>query len=173
MTNSRRTPPPLDRRALEDLALRYVARFATTRGKLAEYLARKVRERGWDGPAAADPAAIADRMAELGYIDDRAFAEARARSLARRGYGAGRVGQALKAARIAGEDIAELVEQSGEQALESALAFARRRRIGPFASAPADERGRQRHMAAMLRAGHSFTLARQIVAAAPGDIPEA
>ena len=82
MTNSRRTPPPLDRRALEDLALRYVARFATTRGKLAEYLARKVRERGWDGPAAADPAAIADRMAELGYIDDRAFAEARARSLA-------------------------------------------------------------------------------------------
>ncbi|MDF2493445.1 RecX family transcriptional regulator [Sphingomonas sp.] len=171
MTNSRRPPPPLDRRALEDLALRYVGRFATTRGKLADYLARKVRERGWDGPL-ADPKEIAERMAGLGYIDDRAFAEARARSLARRGYGAGRVGQALKAARIAQDDIGEVIEQSEEQALESALAFARRRRIGPFATLPVDERGRQRHMAAMLRAGHSFTLARRIVAAAPGDVLE-
>ena len=73
--NDRRRPaPPLDAAALDRLALRYVERFATTRGKLADYLRRKVRERGWTGPD-ADPQAIAERMAGLGYIDDRQFAE--------------------------------------------------------------------------------------------------
>ena len=37
---------PLDAAALDRLALRYVERFATTRGKLADYLRRKMRERG-------------------------------------------------------------------------------------------------------------------------------
>ena len=89
-SRSSRPPPPLDARALEQLALRYVERFATTRGKLAHYLARKIRERGWDGPP-ADPQAIAERMAGYGYVDDRAYAEAKARALTRRGYGARRV----------------------------------------------------------------------------------
>ena len=47
----RRPVPPLDRAALERLALRYVERFATTRGRLTDYLKRKIRERGWDGDA--------------------------------------------------------------------------------------------------------------------------
>ena len=64
------------------MALRYVERFATTRGKLAAYLSRKIRERGWAGEP-IDPAIVAERMATLGYVDDRLFAEARARSLAR------------------------------------------------------------------------------------------
>jgi len=56
------------------MALAYVARFATSRGKLVRYLDRKVRERGWagtaDGRAAAqaanalDAAAAALRFAE-------------------------------------------------------------------------------------------------------------
>jgi regulatory protein len=171
MTNSRRTPPPLDAAALENLALRYVERFATTRGKLADYLRRKVRERGWEGPA-LDPASVAERMAGLGYVDDRAFAEARARSLARRGYGARRVSQALRAAHVEEADSTEALEQSDAAALDSALALARRRRFGPYAAAPADERQRERQIAAMLRAGHSFALARRIVMAAPGEVPD-
>ncbi len=171
MTNSRRTPPPLDAAALDNLALRYVERFATTRGKLADYLRRKVRERGWSGPA-LDPVSVAERMAGLGYVDDRAFAEARARSLARRGYGARRVSQALREAHVEEADAAEAIEQSDAAAFDSALALARRRRFGPYATAPADERQRERQIAAMLRAGHSFALARRIVTAAPGEVPD-
>ncbi|KTW08260.1 RecX family transcriptional regulator, partial [Sphingomonas sanguinis] len=37
---------------LERLALRYVERFATTEGKLVDYLTRKLRERGWAGEGA-------------------------------------------------------------------------------------------------------------------------
>ena len=167
----RRPAPPLDTAALEALALRYVERFATTRGKLAAYLARKVRERGWEG-APADPRAIAERMAQAGYVDDRAFAEARARSLARRGFGVRRVGQALRAARVGDDDAVAAMEAEDSDALAVALAYARRRRIGPFARGAVDDRQRQRDLAALLRAGHDFTIARRIVAAQPGELPE-
>lgn len=71
---SKRPPPPLDEDALRELALRYVGRFATSRGKLLAYLARKLRERGWGGEAPADPEALVARFAELGYVDDSGFA---------------------------------------------------------------------------------------------------
>ena len=38
---ARRERPPLDHKMLEELALRYVERFATTRAKLRDYLRRK------------------------------------------------------------------------------------------------------------------------------------
>ncbi len=41
-----RKPSPLTATRLQDLALSYVARFATTRAKLEAYLVRKLRERG-------------------------------------------------------------------------------------------------------------------------------
>ncbi|WBH17632.1 regulatory protein RecX [Sphingomonas radiodurans] len=172
MPNERRPIPPLDARGLDALALRYVERFATTRGKLAAYLARKVRERGWSGDASADPQAVAERMAGLGYVDDRAFAEAKSRALGRRGYGTRRVSQALRAAHVDAADAEPVLAGSADQAFDSALAFARRRRFGPYAAAVADERLRERQMAAMIRAGHGFALARRIVSAAPGDIPD-
>ena len=52
---AKRPPKPLDEDALRDLALRHVARFATSRGKLLAYLNRKLRERGWAGDLAAPP----------------------------------------------------------------------------------------------------------------------
>ena len=164
----RRPVPPLDTAALERLALRYVERFATTRGKLTAYLQRKIRERGWDGPP-PDPAALAERIASLGYVDDRAFAEARAQALARRGLGARRVVQDFRAAGIEEEDAAELAPAIAERSADTALAFARRRRIGPFGDGNSDRAVREKQLAAMLRAGHCFDLARRIVALAPGE----
>jgi regulatory protein len=166
MTPRRRSVPPLTPESLDRLALRYVERFATTRAKLAAYLARKIRERGWEGET-ADPEAIAQRMADLGYIDDRAFAGARARSMARRGLGARRVAQALHAAGIEAGDAAAVAPEIAGQAVESALALARRKRIGPFASAPPDRATREKQLAQMVRAGHDFALARRIVDMTP------
>src|ERR1700712_2716246 len=141
----RRPVPALDRPALERLALRYVERFATTRGRLTDYLKRKIRERGWDGET-ADPAAIAERMAELGYIDDRAYGEAKASAMARRGLGARRVAGGLHQAGIKGEDAEAIAPGIEERALDAAIAFARRRRIGPFADTGADRLLRERQI---------------------------
>jgi regulatory protein len=169
----RRSPPPLDAAALDRLALRYVERFATSRGKLTDYLRRKVRERGWEGPP-ADPAGVAERMAGFGYVDDRAFAEARAGAMTRRGLGERRVRDAFRAAKIGEEDAAQVAPALADAAVDAALTFARRRRIGPYAAAaPVDRAAREKQVAAMLRAGHSMSLARRIVAIAPGEpIPD-
>jgi regulatory protein len=172
MSRPQRPRPPLEPADLERFALRYVERYATTRARLADYLKRKIRERGWAGTESPDTAALAERMAELGYIDDRAFAEARAGAMGRRGLGARRVNQALRHAGIESEDAEAVAPTIEADAGASALTYARRRRIGPFSHEPADRPLRQKQLAAMLRAGHAFDLARRIVRMEPGESVE-
>jgi regulatory protein len=166
--NGRRAAPPLDIKSLERLALRYVERFATTRARLTDYLARKIKERGWEGDR-VDPAEIAEKMAGLGYVDDRSYADMKAAAMARRGLGARRVAGMLRQAGVAGDDAEAVAPAIADRAVEAAITFARRRRIGPFADEMADRPTREKHIAAMLRGGHSPTLARRIAAMAPGD----
>jgi regulatory protein len=165
---NRRQRAPLDAETLNELALTYVGRFATTRAKLASYLSRKVRERGWDGSPAPDFEGIAERLAGLGYVDDAAYALGKARSLTARGYGVRRVSQTLRAAGIAEEDSAEARDLAEREAVESALRFARRRRIGPYGDGRADHAETERALAAMIRAGHGFPLAKAILRLEPG-----
>lgn len=168
MHRNKRPLPPLDPAALDRMALRYVERFATTRARLASYLDRKIRARGWEGQP-ADTAAIAERFADLGYVDDRAFGEARAAAMGRRGLGARRIGDALRHAGVGGEDAEALAPAISARATESALSFARRKRIGPFADRAPDRPQREKQLAALVRAGHDFAIARKIVSMAPGD----
>ena len=163
----RRPRPPLDEAALKQLGLAYVARFATSRGKLADYLRRKLRERGWGDDGEPPIAAIVDWAAEAGFIDDRAYALSKARSLGDRGFGERRVVMALRAAGIEEDDgqaARDLARESGD---EAALHYARRKRIGPFASGPADRRESDKALAAMIRAGHPFELAKRILSLPP------
>jgi regulatory protein len=164
-TRERRLPPPLTPAKLEEIALAYVARFATSAAKVEQYLVRKLRERGWDGPSPADPNAIVERFVELGYIDDEAWARAKGGSLLRRGYGARRVDQALGAAGI---DEALRGEVGADEAAlrRAAIALARRRRLGPWGGQPPDRAAREKQIAAMLRAGHGFDAARAVIDAA-------
>jgi regulatory protein len=165
--------PPLDREGLEQAALSYAARFATTRAKLRAYLARKLRERGWAEDGAPPVEAVVERLAALGYVDDRAFAAARAASLGLRGYGERRIDAALSAAGIGDADAAEARRAARDGGWEAALRFAERKRIGPFAALEPDRKGREKALAAMLRAGHPPPIARRLVAARPGEIPDA
>lgn len=167
--------PPLDAVKLERLALHYVGRYATTRAKLATYLERKLRARGWAGEGDAPPpvAALCERMVDAGYIDDRGFAEARGAALSRRGYGRRRIAAALAGAGIAEADRGDAMARAGETAWEAAMAFARRRRLGPFAPVKADRDAARKAIGAMLRAGHEMDIARRIVAAGPDEAIEA
>jgi regulatory protein len=165
----RRALPPLNRNQLKELALKYVGRFATSRARLRVYLARKIRERGWDEASAPDLEALADRFAELGYVDDSAFALGKARSLTGRGYGKRRVVEQLRVAGIEERHGAAACEHADEQAVAAALRFAERRKLGPFALAPSlDRNEREKAIGAMVRAGHGFAIARAITALPPG-----
>jgi regulatory protein len=166
---TRRAPPPLNAEQLRELALRYVGKYATTRAKLRTYLARKLRERGWDGGAAPDLEQLADGFAELGLIDDSAYALAKARSLGARGYGKRRLTEQLRHAGVEEEDGAEATAHADEEAVEAAVRLARRRRIGPFATEAADPRQREKWIGAMVRAGHGFGISKVISCLSPGQ----
>jgi len=172
MPRSPRKSLPLNADSLEEIALAYVARFATSRAKLEAYLHRKLRERGWEGGAAPPVSAIAGRFVDAGYIDDAAFARGKASSLLRRGYGMRRVGQALAAAGI-DEQLREQVRPGEARQREAALALARRRGFGPFGTDARDPARRQKQLAAMVRAGHSFDQAHELVDAESIDAAEA
>lgn len=168
-----RPPPrPLDAARLEELALAYVARFATSAAKLEAYLRRKLRERGWAGEEGPDTGTLVQRYVDLGYVDDAAFARARSGGLLRRGYGQRRIDQALGAAGISAE-IREDTRVSEADARHAALAMARKRRFGPFGHEAPDRQRREKQLAAMLRAGHALDSARELVDAASAEQAEA
>ena len=165
----RRQPrPPLDADKLNELMLAYVARFATSRVKLAAYLARKLRERGWAGDGEPPVAELVDKAARSGFVDDAAFALGKSRSLTARGYGGRRVAVALQAAGIGEADGEAARAHARDDAGEAALRFARRRRFGPFATKAADPHLQEKQLAAMIRAGHDLRLAKAIVRLPPG-----
>lgn len=172
----KRVKPPLDETALRDLALSYVARFASTGARLEAYLLRKLRERGVaegaDGRSAAiDVPALVARLVELGYVDDAAYARMRARDLGARGYGARRVEQALWAAGV--DEGIRADTAPGEAARRhAAVLMAQKRRLGPFgggreeaADPLARRKAHEKAVAAMLRAGHDYEHVRFILAA--------
>lgn len=165
---SRRPRPPLDDGKLNELMLAYVARFATSRAKLAAYLDRKIRERGWSGDSEPPVAELVAKAAGNGFVDDAAYALGKARSLTARGYGTRRVAQSLQAAGIGEGDGEAARAHARNEQVEAALRFARRRRFGPFATSVPDHRLQERQLAAMIRAGHDFKLAKTIVSLPPG-----
>lgn len=167
----RRNPQPITPSRLEELALAYVARFATSAARLDLYLRRKLRECGWEGEGDPPVAATVARYVAAGYVDDAAFARAKAGSLLRRGYGQRRIGQALNAAGIA-QSVREDVRAGAGEQRQAALALARKRRLGPFGAPPADRAAREKQVAALLRAGHPLDSARFLVDAASVEAAE-
>ena len=182
--DKKRVKPPLTETALRDLALHYAARFATTGARLESYLARKLKERGVAEDGAEDgggrtgqidiPALIA-RLVELGYVDDDAYAQARARDLVARGYGGRRVEQVLWAAGV--DEGLRQAHAPGESASRKAAALmAQKKRLGPWSTLSglgrevssdplARRKAHEKAVAAMLRAGHQYDHVRFILAA--------
>ena len=157
---------------LERAALFYLDRYATSADNLRQVLRRKVarsaRVHGTD-PAAGEDAidALIARFLESGLLDDARYAETRARSLTRRG-------QSLRGIRLqllqkgVGEDeiaaaLAGLHDESGDPELAAALAYARRRRIGPFRAGAERPAQRERDLAALARRGFASDLVLKVI----------
>lgn len=165
---------PLDETSLRDLALSYVARFSTTGAKLEAYLARKLRERGVaedvDGRANdLNVPALVARLVELGYVDDELYARSKSRDLTQRGYGARRVEEALWAAGV-DEEVRSDNAPSEAESRRAVQSLAKKRRFGPYGLARFEgldreqtRKLREKQVAAMLRAGHSFEHVRFIM----------
>jgi regulatory protein len=169
----RKAPTPLSAARLEEMALAYVARFATSAGKLEAFLSRKLRERGWEGEehsgeGRAAIATLIERFVDLGYVDDAGFAKMRSGSLLRRGYGARRIAQDLNAAGIGEEIRADCAPDEGA-ARRAALALARKKGLGPYTRGlgpddSLDPTLREKQVGSLLRAGHAMNVVRALIA---------
>lgn len=180
---ARRPVAPLDGGRLERMALNYVARYATTSSKLNHYLARKIAEAlrlgmidGGEADALSQRGSeIVARCAELGYVNDDAWAKGKASTLRARGYGDRRIRETLRAAGLDTEIIDTLLAENGDDgshdhAFQSALRFARQRKIGPFASAEPDKRAVSKNVVKLVRAGHPYDIACKIASMRVADI---
>lgn len=181
-----RQPRRVSERMLENVALYYLQRFAASAESLRRVLLRRVersaRVHGTDrGEGAALVEAVVGRCVSAGLVDDRAFATARAARLHRQGKPARAV-----AAHLHGKGIArDLIEatlsalaanEGGDRSQDrgghrdsdwaAAIHFARRRRLGPFRTKSPASETHEKDLAAFARAGFSYAIARQILAAA-------
>lgn len=180
----RREPRPAgaapDAARLAEAALAHLARFAATEIGLRRVLARRVDR--WARAAEAEgqqevaaraaaakraAAEVAARMVAQGAVDDAAFAESRARRLMRTGRSRRATLAHLAAKGVDAETAAEALPEEEDAELDAALAFCRRRRIGPFATAAADPDTRRKWLAALARGGFGGGVTRQALAMEP------
>lgn len=175
-----RTAPrrPASEAYLERAATHYLARFASSVGNFKDVLWRKVDRRGLAEGVDRETArawidGIADRFVALGLLDDESFARARAGALLRRGKPRRAIRSALVAkgvtADVAAGAVAALSGDSLDPDLDAALAFARRKRLGPYGPAGADGDRRRKDLAAFARAGFTYQLARRVLDGRDGE----
>jgi len=170
----RRRPFPIrSEQALKDLAYRYMARFSCTTDKLRAYLRRKMDEAvALDEARAADSepwiASVLARLTEVGVLNNSRYAEGRAQSLHRRGKAGRVIARDLQLKGAPPEAIAEALETLRQESpidpdLAAAIHLARKRRLGPFAAPEVRQLKRDKHLAALARAGFRYDLAKGVI----------
>jgi regulatory protein len=160
----------IDDTLLEEWALSYLARFASSEEALRRVLLRRARRRLGTDKAALAPISLAvqallGRYRERGLLDDAAYAEGRARVLSRRGASSVAIARGLRAKGIeralVQTALDTLKSEDPEPDLAAAYVFARRRRLGPFRRAATDLARERRSFA---RAGFDRRTAEAILA---------
>lgn len=170
-----RAARPITPAYLERAALYYLERYGASAEMLRRVLRRRVETRcRLRGEAPDDFSemveAVVARALGAGLVDDAAFAAAKVRSLRRRGGSARAIGAKLAAKGVDRETVgAVLAGQEDGSEDEAALAYAKRRRLGPFRQPAARANARERDLAAMARAGFALTLARRVIDAETED----
>ncbi len=171
----KRPARPITAKYLQNAATFYLERYPSTAEGLRRVLNRQVaRAKMADGLVMDDVrqviAAIVARFVAAGVIDDKAFAQTKARALHRRGTSTRLTRQKLKLAGIDGDTLdkamagldQELDTNPRQREWQAATALARRRRLGPYREKARKEH-RNRDLAAMARAGFDYELARKVI----------
>ena len=176
---ARRPPNKATAKHLENVALWYLQRFAASTDSLRRVLMRRVEKsaRAHDTDREEGAGLIEDIIARFratGLLDDRVYAEGRTTSLHRRGVSIRGIRARLAAKGVGAADIdaalATLHNETAAPDLAAAIAYARRRRIGPYRTRGDREEMRERDLAALARQGFSYDIARRVIDA--GDPEE-
>jgi regulatory protein len=170
--------PAPTRAKLHEAALAHLAKFSATEAGLVRVLDRRIDR--WARRAAAEstepgteldtaPSRLAARevaraLVQSGVVDDTAFAAGRARSLTRAGRSRRAISAHLSAKGVP-QEVARAALPEADTELAAALAYARRRRLGPFRTdrdtgVPIEDT-RRKEIGALARAGFPQPVAQQ------------
>jgi len=158
--------------SLEKAAYRYLERYATSRANLRRMLELRVQRSVYahatdknEGLAAVET--VMTKLDRLNLLDDRSYAENRALSLLRRGASHQAIRAALFAKGVEEDLIRRAIEHLrqdwSDPELAAALAYVKKRRIGPFRVTEARRTNRERDLAALARRGFDYDLAQKVI----------
>lgn len=174
-----RQPRRISGKYLENAALYYLQRYATSAENLRRVLARKVKRSCAFHKVPEDEfhPLIDDlirRYQSSGLLNDKGFAEAKAATLRRQGKSRRAIEAKLKEKGLGRADIETAIEKSGgedEDDFKAACAFAKKKKLGPWRVNPLkDPKDARKEMAALARAGFSYDTARRTLAYKGEDI---
>lgn len=164
--------------SLDNAALYYLGRFATSSQNLRQVLLRRVGRAAKHHDTDVQACALMideliERYLGSGLLDDAVYARAQGASLNRRGKSVrairGWLRQKSVPVDIIEDAIGALSAEIGEPDLAAAIAYARRRRFGPYRNKDKTQDSRDKELAAFARSGFSYGLARRIVEASDID----
>lgn len=172
----RKRPRRITPQYLERAALHHLERYATSSENLRRVLTRKVwkaarlAEEGSavdEEEAAAWIEAVVEKLQRAGALDDRAYAEGRVVSLRRQGESARGIAMKLGAKGVPRETVEAALEldEPENDDVAAAVAYARRRRLGPWRKPAEREERHDRDMAALARKGYRLELCRRVIEA--------
>ncbi|NQV48395.1 MAG: RecX family transcriptional regulator [Rhodospirillaceae bacterium] len=167
-----KVPRKVTRSSLENAALYYLERFATSVENMRRVLYRRVDKSARhhetdpeEGRALVDD--LIRRYVASGLLDDRVYANAQAITMHRRGKSTRAIRAWLMQKAASGEAIDQALENLAEDAVDpdlaAAIRHARRRRLGPYRTRQADEKTRDKELASLARAGFSYGIARRVI----------
>ena len=171
---ARKVPRKMTQARLENIAIYYLQRYASSAENLRRVLLRRadkaLRVHGGDREEVKQWIEdIVKRMIRSDVLNDARYALGRATALRRTAKIHAQLASKGVNRAIIEEVLGETaVTDTGEDAaLEAALAYARRRRLGPFSEKPGtqDEVRAQnkKHLAALARAGFTYDVARRVM----------
>ncbi|MHA1565029.1 MAG: regulatory protein RecX [Alphaproteobacteria bacterium] len=176
----RARPRKVTHKRLENIALHYLGRYASSTENLRRVLRRRVARATAGMPTDMGPDMAVDQEAaegwideilaklqRLGMLDDANYAAARARSLHRQGRSSRHIRGTLSEKGVDGDLIEAALDERAETMADPEFAaachYARRRRLGPYSHKPADEVRQKRDLAALARAGFGYAIASKVV----------
>jgi regulatory protein len=144
----------LDAAGLEEAALSYLNRFDCSAARLKKQLASVVRRRGADITKFRPQIdALVERYQSSGLLNDERFAARLATRLRERGASRRAILMKLRLRGITSTVAEASVDVKRDSELESARAYARRRRLGPHRPEAERAANRRKDLAALARAG--------------------
>ena len=157
---------------LERAALFYLQRYSSSSGNLKFVLQRKVWSAARESEIDQEEARswiddVVAKIVRAGLLDDRKFAETRVLSLRRSGESTRSIRLKLAAKGVEGDLVEHALQQDEleNDELTAAIAYARKRRLGPFHTSGKREELQEKDLAALARRGFRYETCRLVIEA--------